>query len=444
MKLLDRARQLAALTPAHRNRYVDWLRAISITVVVLGHWLMAVITVEDGRLVTGHLLGRASWAQVLTWLFQVMPVFFMVGAFSNASSWTAAERAGGSYADWLRARCQRLLGPTAMFALSWVPLVLGVRWVVDDPVVLASVGRLAAVPMWFLAVYLMVVPFAPPMLALHRRFGVWVPVALTLAAALVDALAMTGPPRGVSFEPSWTWINFAFVWLAVHQLGFFWWDGGAARVRWMPWALGLGGFAGLVALTASGVYPVSMIGWPGAQRSNNTPPTAVLVLLAAAQLGLILASNGWANRRLARVEPWARTIFANGMIMTIYLWHVTAMLLVVILAHRLGWRFLEPFTVLWWASRLFWIAILATALALFVAVFGRFERPRASDRVGAGWPASALACTAALLAAVGLASLAAQGFYRPQALWHLPLAGLVLLVAGAALIGVRPAIYRRA
>lgn len=35
------SRRLAELTPDHRNRYVDLLRAVSILVVVFGHWLMA-------------------------------------------------------------------------------------------------------------------------------------------------------------------------------------------------------------------------------------------------------------------------------------------------------------------------------------------------------------------------------------------------------------------
>ena len=113
MRLMDRAREVAARTPPHRNRYVDFLRAVSICVVVLGHWLIAVFTVEDDRIVAGHLLAEAPWTQALTWIFQVMPVFFIVGGFSNAASWSAALKSGKSYGNWLRSRCQRLLGPTA-------------------------------------------------------------------------------------------------------------------------------------------------------------------------------------------------------------------------------------------------------------------------------------------------------------------------------------------
>ena len=43
-------RDLAAATPASRNRVVDLLRAAAIVVVVLGHWLMAAVVVRDREL----------------------------------------------------------------------------------------------------------------------------------------------------------------------------------------------------------------------------------------------------------------------------------------------------------------------------------------------------------------------------------------------------------
>jgi len=46
-----RARDLAAATPETRNRYADLLRVASIFVVVIGHWLMAVLEYEDGSFV---------------------------------------------------------------------------------------------------------------------------------------------------------------------------------------------------------------------------------------------------------------------------------------------------------------------------------------------------------------------------------------------------------
>lgn len=44
------ARALAAQTPVTRNRYVEFLRAISICVVVFGHWLVGLPAIVDSVL----------------------------------------------------------------------------------------------------------------------------------------------------------------------------------------------------------------------------------------------------------------------------------------------------------------------------------------------------------------------------------------------------------
>ena len=72
------AHDMATKTPPDRNRYVDFLRAISILFVILGHWLIATAWYVDGQLMPGHLLKTHPQYQWLTWILQVMPIFFMV------------------------------------------------------------------------------------------------------------------------------------------------------------------------------------------------------------------------------------------------------------------------------------------------------------------------------------------------------------------------------
>ena len=73
------ALELAGTTPTSRNRYVDFLRAASIIVVVLGHWLMAAPHMAPGGLEYNVLLSEANWTHYLTWILQVMLIFFLVG-----------------------------------------------------------------------------------------------------------------------------------------------------------------------------------------------------------------------------------------------------------------------------------------------------------------------------------------------------------------------------
>ena len=78
-------KELVAGTPSTRNRYIDLLRVFSIFVVVVGHWLMAVITIDTTGAIRGdNILGMVPWMQFLTWGLQVMPIFFIVGGFANS------------------------------------------------------------------------------------------------------------------------------------------------------------------------------------------------------------------------------------------------------------------------------------------------------------------------------------------------------------------------
>lgn len=70
-------------TPADRDRVVDLVRGLSIGVVVLWHWTFSVTRWSDGSLSMPNPIGEASGLWLITWIFQVMPLFFVVGGFSN-------------------------------------------------------------------------------------------------------------------------------------------------------------------------------------------------------------------------------------------------------------------------------------------------------------------------------------------------------------------------
>src|SRR5699024_12810790 len=104
---MSRARKVDAATPETRNRVVDFLRAAAITVVVLWHWTIIAVDADGGILPHG-VLDRATWSLPLTWVFQLMPFFFLLGGYSNSLSWRYAQRMGIGYSEWLRAWLRRL------------------------------------------------------------------------------------------------------------------------------------------------------------------------------------------------------------------------------------------------------------------------------------------------------------------------------------------------
>ncbi len=422
----SRARQLAERTPESRNRYVDFLRAASISVVVIGHWLMAAPWVEAGQLQLGDMLHLAPWTRWLTWAFQVMPLFFIVGGFANAASWDAARRAGQGYGRWTAARLRRLVGPVVPLLVVWSLMAAIAHRFGVHPRMIQVGSQVALIPTWFLAVYVMVVVAVPATHWAWRRYGVASFWGLALGAVGVDALAF-----GTGLELI-RWLNYAFVWLGVHQLGYLWrYQRISSPGRALAFAAG--GLTLLCLLVGVGSYPISMITVPGEEVSNSRPPTLALLALGIFHGGLVLAVQAPLRRWLQRPRPWALTILVNASIMTVYLWHVTVLALVVGLANLLGGigLGLEPGTGAWWLSRPLWLLVLAAGLALLLPVFGRFEREArgAVARPLPGW--RALGGAAGVCA--GLALLALGGIGDASAL-GVRIGPVLLTLAGAALV----------
>ncbi|MGA5047525.1 acyltransferase family protein [Streptomyces arboris] len=403
-------RVLAEATPDTRDRYVDLLRVASLGAVVLGHWMMAAVT-PDG---VGNLLAVVPALQPLTWLLQVMPVFFFVGGFAHALSYRSLlrKRPEGStdsvYAAFLRARLQRLLRPTMVFVLVWGVAALLIQLLGGGGGLTGVTLRLVTQPLWFIGIYLAMVAFTPPLLRLHERYGWGAFAGLAGAAAAVDVLRFAAGVPYVEF------LNFAFVWLAVHQLGFLRADGrlgvgpGLATLR-RPALLAGGGLITAVTLVAAGPYPLSMVGMPGEKVSNMAPPTLALLCHGLWLVGAVELLRAPAARLLARPRAWRTVVAANGVAMTAFLWHLTAMLGVYGAMLALDLPLPEPATAAWWAQTPLRLAVAAALTAVLVAAFRTFERPAPTAAVQGHGPLAALGATLTLLGVLGLSMVGFAG-----------------------------------
>lgn len=397
---------MVAATPDSRDRYVDLLRAFSILVVVIGHWLMAVIYLDDKGLTGGSALDVVPGLWLLTWVLQVMPLFFLVGGFSNLVAWRSIRKKELSYGDFLRSRVTRLMRPTLVFIGIWTIAAVLIRAAFPhsfDELRMAT--ELLAKPLWFLAVYVLVVALAPIMLALHERLGVTALAWMLGAATFVDFLRVGLDLPGVGY------LNFAFVWLFAHQLGFFYADGTLTALS-KRFHIGLAAFslAALALLTGSGIYSPSMVGMNSEAASNNSPPSICIIFLTLWLTSAAMLIRPAATRWLQQRRVWTAVVAANSMIMTIFLWHLTALFVAVVTLFPIGFPQPTGGTAVWWAWRPVWLVVLSVLLAGFVVVFARFERPaarRESPTSSSSVPAVVLG-VAALVA--GLGGLAQFGF----------------------------------
>ena len=328
---------------------------------------------------------------------------------------------------WLRGRLRRLLVPVVPLLLTWLVAVsVATAAGVPGPT-LRTASQIALVPTWFLAAYVVVCAVAPATLWLWERWG-WATVVGGLAlGGLVDLVSIGTGSLAVGFA------NYLVVWATVHQLGYAWLDG---RLGGTGRRLGLAavGLAGTVALVWFGPYPVSMIGLDGAVVNNSYPTRVTLGFLGLLQAGVVLALEPVLARWLARERPWRATVLVNARIMTIYLWHLTAMVGVIGLSLLLGGFGLgaEPLSGAWWAGRPVWWAVLAAVTVGLVALLGRFEtaRPLDTDAVPVWLPVGV-----ALLACGGLGSMAGQGIVGADGVhWWWP----VLVVGAVSLLRWKP------
>ena len=414
-----------------RDRYVDFLRAWAIVLVVFGHWLITGLVREPGGEISApELLAALPWTQWLTLLFQIMPLFFLAGGHAAAGSWSRARGARGasdSTAGWVGRRALRLLLPTGVYSAVVLAAVAVSSAVGVDPGTLALVGWAMAMQFWFLPVYLLLSALTPVLYAAHRRWGLLVPVLMGLVALAADSLVLTLDLPYVGL------LNYVLVWGVAYQLGFCWRDGLIGRTPWVPAALAaLGGlaFAGLV---GPGPFPVSLILVTGQDPSNTDPPSAAMLAWAVAQVGLALLLAPALRRFLERERVWSVVRPVGGLSMTLYLWHMLPVLVVAAAFYLTGLAPQPAYgSAAWWGFRLPWLGVLGVVMVGVVAVLRPLERAIArlyerTQPVPRPWAL----CLGLAACVAALTRFASQGFAYGG---HFPTLPALALAVGVALV----------
>ena len=432
-----KATDIAKQAPPERNRYVDLLRALSISAVVFGHWLMAApyldttasASADAGTPAIQHLLDIQPWSRWLTWLLQVMPVFFFVGGFSNGVSWDGAQRKGQTYTTWLEARMRRLLGPVVPLVFLWGVLAIIGYLCNIHPEMIRIGSQIALVPVWFLAIYFVIVMLVPITRQAWHRFG-FLSIAIPMLLAVVGDL--------VYFNTSYQWFgwfNYLFIWSAMHQFGYAWQQErmGSAVTCLLMAGLGL---LSLIVLTHFGPYPLSLVGVPSQELSNTTPPKLPLLALGVTQIGLLLAIETPMRRWLAKAKVWTATVLVNGLIMPIFLWHSTVMMLLIGACFLLLPMVLLPLpgTMQWWSHRPLWVAVFMIVMLVVLPLCLKLEK------IVTGTPRTNVSswrlAVGAICLCLGLAMLAANGVIGDGVL------GLNWLACSLPLVGGFVALFR--
>jgi hypothetical protein len=396
---------LVDATPASRDRVVDLLRTVSIAVVVLWHWTFSITHWRDGALRMPNPIGDVPGLWAATWLLQVMPLFFLVGGYANSATWSATCRDRGEAGGWELARrfwakrVARLLRPVGIYVACWA--VIDLAWQAGGGRSVLDWGLVVFVPLWFLAVYMAVVTLVP----LTARWHAARP-AITIVALAAGIVAADVARLGAGIEQAGL-AGSALVWIFCHQLGYLWRDwttapnptgpssttppgagapsdaalsgpsmpttrSTASSTRRQHLVLGSGLLA-LVALTQLGPYPSSMVAVRGEELSNMNPTTACIAALAVFQLGVVLVLRPHLDRWVQRRRVWRNVVAANAVAMTVFCWHMTALVGFLLAYETAGFRLSDEATAQWWLARPLWIVGPGLVLAGLMTCFARFE-----------------------------------------------------------------------
>ncbi|MDX3798173.1 acyltransferase [Streptomyces sp. AK04-3B] len=364
------AARIDRATPPQRDRAVDALRALAILGVVLGHWLVTALVADGGSLRAASPLAAMPWLAPVSWTFQTLAVFFMVGGHVATRSLASARARGVGYAAWLGARLGRLFVPVTAVAAVWTVAAAGLLLGGASFVTVHTVVKLALSPLWFLLVFAVLTAATP---LVTRLNPLW-PLAVVLHVDLVR-FGLGGP--------AWLgWVNLAAGWLVPYSLGAAWARGELERPR-AGWTLLVGGAVAATVLVRWAGYPASMVGVPGAAVSNLNPPTLAAVAFGLAQCGLALLLRDRLRRAMRRPLAWAAVALVNLSAMTVFLWHQTAMMATTataLTAGRLPGLHTVPDGLDWVAARLLWLPVFGLALLVCWAAFHGLEKGTSRPR----------------------------------------------------------------
>jgi hypothetical protein len=270
------------------------------------------------------MLATSVALQALTWVFQIMPLFFFAGAAACMTSW----QPGANWGNWLMKRCTRLFRPVFYYLGFWAVALLLLHPFLP-PHVYDPIAGVSTQALWFLGAYVLVLA-AMPML---YRITTTARLALSVGAVYgaigaIDVVRLhwdAASPLG--------YLNLA-VWLIPAMFGVAYRRNlltGAAALRIAACV-----FAVNLVLVVWGPYEVSMVGTGDQHLSNSSPPSLLLaghaIVLSLVAIAAAPAIGRWAQRP----KVWWWTVLGNSGAMTLYLWHIPALLGIHLLFDEIG------------------------------------------------------------------------------------------------------------
>ncbi|KLI05857.1 MULTISPECIES: acyltransferase family protein [Mycolicibacterium] len=413
--------EVEAQTPAGRDRAIDVIRIASLVGVVFGHTIMATSTIRDDVFIWSNLLTESTVFQALTWVFQIMPLFFFAGVAASVQSWNP----GSSWGGWLLKRCTRLYRPVFYYLAFWTVALAGLRLVLPEHVY-EPIAGISIQLLWFLGAYVLVLAAVPLLARITTTRQVTGAIVGTYAfIAAIDAIRIN-----IDGYASLGYLN-TVVWLIPGVFGV------AYRRHLLTSAaalkVGLGMLGVNLALLCFGPYELSLVGIETQHLKNMTPPSLLLAGHAIMMCAFAIAAAPAINRWAQRPRVWWLTAIGNSGAMTLYLWHMPLLLGLHLVFDYLGADRYDPSAPGFVALSLLQLALMAGMVAIAFTVL----RPLENNPLPL-WDGGVVTRTGPRSAAIGLLVCVAGAATLTSVAWGLKDQGVYcVVVMVAALVAAR-------
>ena len=367
------AQAVPSIDLSKRDLTLDLARVFAVMLVVVIHLLEVGVGTGPHGLTITRPLEHQPWFNAVTWVLQIMPLFFVVGGFASLTAWRSLTRRGGGAADYVTTRVLRLAQPAFPLFVFYVVVVGAATLIGVDPKLLGPVVLGAGSPLWFLAAYGLCQALVPFAVHWHLRAPKRTLLVLLAGAIIVDVARYSTGIEALGL------VNLLFVWVLIQQFGFWYADGWFDRRAWWQLVLiALVSWATLFPMTIWGPYSPDML-------TNLNPPTVPLIALGLSQ-ACVLRLLRPALATLMRTRGARAAVFVIGKrLMTIYLWHLPIIIILAGAALLIPGASPEPGSAAWWWSRIpVYLLVLALLFALSLLV-GRWEQPREVRATPPGW-----------------------------------------------------------
>lgn len=413
--------EVEAQTPVDRDRAIDVIRIVSLVGVVFGHTVMATSTIRDDVFIWSNLLTASTVFQALTWVFQIMPLFFFAGVAASVTSW----RPGTPWGGWLLKRCTRLYRPVFYYLAFWTVALAVLRFVLPEHVY-EPVAGISIQLLWFLGAYVLVLAAVPLLARITTTAQMAGAIIGTYAViAVVDAIRIN-----LDGYASLGYLN-TVVWLIPGVFGVAY----RRNLLSSDAALKIGSaMLGVnLALLYFGPYELSLVGIETQQLKNMTPPSLLLAGHAIMMCAFAIAAAPAINRWAQRPRVWWLTAIGNSGAMTLYLWHMPLLLGLHLVFDYLGLDRYDPSAPGFVALSMLQLALMAGLVAMaFVAL-----RPLENNPLPL-WDGGAVAGTGIRSATVGWLLCVAGAATLASVAWGLKDQGVYCVaVLLAALVAAR-------